>query len=233
MIKSGQDILIRIHKKWQLRFLLEIALYALGVAILVYGFSSNLLLSALGFTVVVLVLSLAWKPWKYDIAHVSQYLDAKLPDLEYSTSLLLQEEKEMTLLARLQREKIGQQIIETTAHISPERSLKKALMTFMILLPAAWLMSHFGLADVFKSKDQHIPEQGIIFSAVDSTQSKSDQPLLIKQSVRVRYPNYTRKAIKSSSEMNLKELQGSVITWNLAFDKKVASVTLQQIGRKC
>ncbi len=230
MIRSGQDILTRIHKKWQLRFLLEIALYALGLAVLVYGLSSNLLFSVLGFTGVFLVLSLVWKPWKYDMAHVCQYLDAKLPDLEYSTSLLLQEEDEMTLLARLQREKIGKQIMETTAHMSPERSLKKALITLMVLVPAAWLISYIGLTDVIKNNDRHIPEQGIIFSAVDSTQGLSDQPLLIKQSVRVRYPNYTRQATKNSSEMNLKELQGSVITWNLEFDKKVASVTLQRMG---
>ena len=227
MIRSGQDILTRIHKKWQLRFLLEIALYALGLAVLVYGLSSNLLFSVLGFTGVFLVLSLVWKPWKYDMAHVCQYLDAKLPDLEYSTSLLLQEEDEMTLLARLQREKIGQQILESTAQMSPERSLKKALITFMVLVLGAWLISYFGLAEVFKSNHQDIPEQGIIFSAVDSTQQIADQPLLLKQSVRVRYPNYTRKAVKSTTEMNLKVLQGSVITWSLEFDKEVAAVRLQ------
>ena len=185
MIKSGQDILIRIHKKWQLRFLLEIGLYGLGFAVLVYGFSANILYSVLGFMATALVLSLVWKPWKYDVAHVCQYLDAKLPNLEYSTSLLLQEAKEMTLLARLQREKIGQQIIETTAHLRPERSLKNALITFMLLVSVAWLISYFGLADVFIHNDQDVPEQGIIFSAVDSTKITADAPLLIKQSVQV------------------------------------------------
>jgi hypothetical protein len=230
MIKSGQDILIKIHKKWQLRFLLEIAMYALALAVLVYGITSNILFSVLGFMVVALVLSMIWKPWKYDVAHVSQYLDAKLPDLEYSTSLLLSEEKELTLLARLQREKIGQQILESTAQMSPERSLKKALITFMVLVLGAWLISYFGLADGFKSSDQEVTQQGIKFSAVDSTQRIADQPLLIKQSVRVRYPNYTRQAVKSTTEMNLKALQGSVITWSLEFDKKVAAVSLQLSG---
>lgn len=229
MIKSGQDILIRIHKKWQLRFLLEIGLYGLGFAVLIYGLSANILYSVLGFIATALILSLLWKPWKYDVAHVCQYLDAKLPNLEYSTSLLLQEDKEMSLLARLQREKIGQQIIETTAHLKPERSLKNALITFMLLVPVAWLISYFGLADVLMHNDQGVPEQGIIFKAVDSSKITADAPSLIKQSVRVRYPSYTRQATKRASEMNLKELQGSVITWNLEFDKNVASVTLQQL----
>ncbi len=230
MIRSGQDILTRIHKKWQLLFLVEIALYSVSFAILVYGLTSDFLISSLGFITIVLILSWVWKPWKYDMGHLSRYLDTKLPDLEYSTSLLLQEEKELTQLARLQREKIGKQLLASIADLSPERSLKKPLITLMVMVPVAVLISYFGVADVFKSTGQPAPEKGILFSPVDSTQVVPDRPLLVTQSVHISYPNYTRQAAKRTSEMNLKELQGAVITWNLQFDKKVKSVTLQQSG---
>ena len=230
MIRSGQGILKKIHKKWQLRFLLEIALYGIGMAILVYGITSNLLFSVFSLVGVVLVLSFVWKPWEYDITHVSNYLDAKQSNFEYSTSLLLQEEDQLTQLARLQRDKVGKELAKTVGDISPERSLKQALITFVLLALGAWLISYFGLVDGFNTPGQQIPEQRIIFSAVDSTQSASEQPMIMKQSVRVRYPNYTRQASKSTTEMNLKELQGSTITWTLEFDKKVQSVTLQQLG---
>jgi hypothetical protein len=230
MIRSGQDILKKIHKKWLFRLLLEIALYGMGMAVLVYGITSNLLFSAFSFIGAVLVLSFIWKPWKYDITHVSNYLDAKQPNLEYSTSLLLQEDKELTELARLQRENIANKLADTAVHMRPERSLKQVFIVVVLLILGAWLINYFGLADIVKSSDQNKPEQQILFSAVDSTQSVLEQPKVTKQSVKVRYPNYTRQASKNTSEMNLKELQGSIITWTLEFDKKVQSVTFQQLG---
>ena len=191
MIRSGQGILKKIHKKWQLRFLLEIALYGIGMAILVYGITSNLLFSVFSLVGVVLVLSFVWKPWEYDIEHVSNYLDAKQSNFEYSTSLLLQEEDQLTQLARLQRDKVGKELAKTVGDISPERSLKQALITFVLLALGAWLISYFGLVDGFNTPGQQIPEQRIIFSAVDSTQSASEQPMIMKQSVRVqKSPGY-------------------------------------------
>jgi hypothetical protein len=231
MIKSGPNILKNIHKKWRLRLILEMGLYGIGLAVLVYGFTINILISVISFAGAMLLLSLLWKPWAYSLQHVCNYLDAKQPGLEYSTSLLLQEENQLTLLARLQREKIGKQLVETASQLIPERSLKNALITMVMLMLTGWLISYFGLTDVFNSANEGIPEQGIIFSPADSTGNTVEAPLVTKQSVTVRYPGYTKQASKNTSKMDLKELQGSSITWYLEFDKKVESVSIQHMGQ--
>ncbi len=230
MIRSGQDILTAIHKKWLLRFLLEIVLYGIGMAALVYGLTKSLLVSVITFAGVVLLVSMFLKPWKYSLMHVSKYLDAKLPNLEYSTSLLLQEQDELTQLAKLQSARISKELAETIKDMRPERSIIKAVITAVLLIIGAWLVSYFALTDMLKGPSQGLPEQGVIFSPIDTTTNISDQPSLIKQSITVRYPSYTKQAIKRSADMNLKELQGSTITWYLEFDKKVKSVTVQRMG---
>jgi hypothetical protein len=231
MINSGPNILKNIHKKWRLRLILEMCVYGIGLAILVYGFTTNILISVISFAGAMLLLSLLWKPWAYSLQHVCNYLDAKQSGLEYSTSLLLQEENQLTLLARLQREKIGKQLVETSSHLVPERSLKYSLITMVMMMLAGWLISYFGLTDIFNTAKESIPEQGIIFRAADSTGNTSKAPLITKQSVTVRYPSYTKQASKNTLDMDLVELQGSSITWHLEFDKKVQSVTLQHMGQ--
>lgn len=211
--------------------LLEMALYGLGLAVLAYGFTTNLMVSVFSFAGVMLLLSLFWKPWAYSLQHVSNYLDARQPGLEYSTSLLLQQENELTQLARLQREKIGKQLVDTASQLVPERSLKNAIITMLTLMLTGWLISYFGLTDVFNSANKGTPEQGIIFKAADSTENTIKAPVITKQSVTVSYPGYTRQASKNTSDMDLKELQGSNITWYLEFDKKIQSATLQHMGQ--
>ena len=232
MIRSGQDILKKLHKKWLFRFLLEIVLYGIGIGVLIYGFSSNLGFSVLAFTVVVMVLSLILKPWKYNLTHLSSYLDATLPQLECSTSLVLEEEKELTQLARLQREKISKEIAEAVNNLDPERSLKKAMIMLILMIAGASLISYFGLTDILRSSNKDIQEQRILFSPIDTSIKSSVQPQIVKQSIHVRYPRYTKQAAKRTTNMHVKELQGAIISWSLAFDKKVKSVHLQHMGEE-
>jgi len=231
MTASGQDILKSIHKKWLLRFILEIILYALGAAFLVYGFTSHVLFAVASFIGIGLVLSLLWKPWDYSIKHVCNYLDAKQPNMEFSTSLLLEKDEELSQLARLQRERVAQQLIDTAKNFGPERNLKNALITLILLIFGAWLINYSGLNKVFQTTDQHIPEQRITFSTSDSIHNEITPPLITKQMVKVNYPTYTEKASKTGSIMNLKVLQGSRISWSLEFDKQVQSVTIQLFGK--
>ncbi|MCP4883505.1 MAG: tryptophan-rich sensory protein [Flavobacteriales bacterium] len=230
MIKSGQDILKTIHKKWLLRFILEILLYAMGGALLVFGLTSNLMYSLIFFIVIGLILAWMWKPWNYTVSHVCNYLDAKQPNMEFSTSLLLEKEEGLSLLARLQREKIGKELIETAKTIASERSLKNALIVFFLLIFGAGFLNYSGLNNVFKTSDQNIPEQRIIFSTADSTQNEIAPPLITAQTLKVRYPKYTGQVSKSTSNMNLKALKGSSMSWSLEFDKQVKSVTIQVFG---
>jgi len=211
--------------------LIEMGLYGIGIAVLVYGFTTNILFSVISLIGVMLMLSLLWKPWAYSLQQLCNYLDEKQPDLEYSTSLLLQEENQLSLLARLQREKIGKQLDKTAGQLIPERSLKSALITMVSFMLIGWLISYTGLTDVFKTTKQSTPEQGVIFKAVDSSENTINAPFITKQAVRVRYPSYTKQAAKNILNMNLKELQGSNITWYLKFDKKVQSVALQHMGQ--
>ena len=230
MMKSGQDILMTIHKKWLLRFILEIVLYAIGGALLVYGLTSNILYTIICFIGIGLVLAWLWKPWNYTIKHVCNYLDAKQPNLEYSTSLLLEKEEGLSLLAKLQRERVGKELIETAKTFGSERSLKNALITLILLIFGALLLHYSGLNNVFKTTDQIIPEQQIIFSTADSTQNEIAPPMIKAQKLKVFYPKYTRQASISSANMNVKALKGSSINWSLEFDKKVESVTIQLFG---
>lgn len=230
MIRSGHDILKTIHKKWLLRFILEIFLYALGGMLLIYSLTSNLLYACITFIGIALILTWSWKPWDYSLKHVCNYIDAKQANMEFSTSLLLEKEEGLSQLARLQRERVGKKLAETAATFGPERSLKNALITLILLILGAWLVNYSGLNNVFKSTEQQIPEQRILFNTADSTHRETAPPLITEQSVKVRYPKYTGQAAKSTTDMNLKALKGSIINWSLEFDKNVESVTLQLFG---
>src|SRR5690606_15495558 len=112
---SGIIWLEKIRKRWILLSAAQVLLYALAIAFTstallgyFYGFKATTFFLAL--CAGILLLSLAKKFWKISLAQVASFADQKFPELEDSTGLLLASAENLSLLQRLQLEKINQAV---------------------------------------------------------------------------------------------------------------------------
>ena len=108
---EAKHILVKFKQRWQLLLYLEVFLYALGSAILIYFLSSNVLLTLCVFIVLSTIMTLIKKPWQPNLTTSSSYIDNHLENLEYSTSLLLKPSENLSSLAMLQQQKVEKVII--------------------------------------------------------------------------------------------------------------------------
>ena len=106
-MSSGKKILKEFKKKWQLKQVLELFLYALGPALLCYFLTSHIILALAFFIGIVLLGLVVKKPWQLTLEKIGQYIDRNLDTVEYSTGLLLLPENQLSSVANLQRHQVN------------------------------------------------------------------------------------------------------------------------------
>ncbi|HSM62428.1 MAG TPA: hypothetical protein VK833_00675, partial [Gillisia sp.] len=126
MKTTGKEILIRFKKRWQLVRWMEIFLYAIGPALLIYFLFLNMILTLVIFMLAASVGALIFRPWNLRLEDVSSYIDRKLSSMEYSTGLLLVPQESLSGLARLQQQKVSAELNEKSGGIKPKNNLFKA-----------------------------------------------------------------------------------------------------------
>jgi len=228
MSTSGKDILIGWQKRWKLLLGLEIFLYALGPAMFFYflGFNWPWVLGI--FISVLLILVFLKKPWQVTLDKLSTYIDQKLQSVEYSTGLLLQPIEELSSLAQLQSMKVVKSLKSENKTMLPKKGLKMAIMVAASLVLLGFLISKSGLTDRFGTINSGTPEKEMIdFRPADSLAREVIPPKLESQEVIISYPSYTGMKSTNSSNMNIKALEGSRLSWKIKFDAEVDSVLLE------
>lgn len=228
MSVEGKNILIKFSKRWQLMLGLEVFLYAFGATMFTYFLSHNFLLSLAVFVLIGAITSAFIKPWKPNIKSSSSFLDAQIDSLEYSTGLLLQPWDRHSSLAKLQQLKISDKLKETVKRVSPPHHLKRGIIIALTLVGIGLILNQFNVVDYFSNN--HIPEaesSPIIFKANDSINSQNDTPKLTEQWVTISYPKYTNVPSRRVSNMDIKALEGSQLTWELKFDNIIDNVVMQ------
>ncbi|MFN4763016.1 tryptophan-rich sensory protein [Gillisia sp. Q332] len=231
MRTAAKDILIRFKNRWQLLRWMEIFLYAIGPAVLIYFLFLNLILTLVVFMLIASVCTLILRPWTLKLEDVSSYIDLKLSSMEYSTGLLLLPQESLSGLAQLQQQKVSAELKEKSGSIKPENNLFKAGLISSGLILIGFIMYQFNLTNHYKTSQTSAEEQEIIlFEPTDAASAETDPPVLDSQQVIISYPNYTGVSSYSTSKMELQAVEGSRATWKLKFSAKVDSVTMESMG---
>ncbi len=232
-MSSGKTILKGFKKKWQLMQAIELFLFALGPALLCYFLTSQFILTLVFFVGIVLLGLMVKKPWQLNLEKIGHYIDRNLDTVEYSTGLLLLPENQLSSVANLQRYQVNETLKRNIDQLKPNVSLKKSLIVLGVFVLLTVFAHQFNWASNW-GKQQNNPEaeQGITFKPLDSTVIKNEPPKLEYQKLRIRYPSYTRIGVVTTTNMNVKALEGSTLSWQLEFDKPIQRVGLESSKEK-
>ena len=229
-MSNGKNILQKFKKRWQVLLWLKIVIYAFGIAIFSGFIFASLILAIPIFLITILIGSLVLKPWRLSLEFISWFADSKINDLEYSSGLLLQEEN-LSGLAKLQQQKIANRLALKQAELNPEVNILKPTLIATILIIIGLMVFQFGILDLDSSNgNQSSDEETISFIPKDSIVGKTVPPSLIHQKTTIKYPSYTNLATRTSSTMEIKALIGSTVSWELGFDSKLSSVSMESMG---
>ncbi len=231
MSGTGKDILVRFKRRWEMRLWVEVFLYSMGSALLIWIISSGFLLTIVVFIITMGIFSLIKKPWDLGLDRVSSYLDENLSSLEYSSGLLLLPGDQISGLARLQQERTSHRLEADINKVKPKDDLLKAVIISACLVLIGFLIHITGISGKI-SPSPVSPAEGeiIVFKSADSIPPEIPQPLIKDQQVVINYPVYSGKGTVTTTNMNIKALEGSTVTWKLSFDSKVDSVSMESTG---
>ena len=227
---TGEKIISRFRKRWQLLRFLEVALYASGAATLTYFVTLTWIYAILIFIVAFAIATIVFNPRKINSAKVISYFDQKLSRVEFSTGLLLQPDQDLSDLARLQRHKVLGHLSREAQHIYPPNHLKKAVIVVVTCLLLGVAIQQVGFnIDNFKRKTEKAEiKEKLAFQPADTSQVTDSQVTAVKvQKVYINYPKYTGLRSVSTEDMNIKAVEGSTVSWTVGFDGTVKKVIME------
>lgn len=230
-MSSGYNILVGFKRKWQVLLWLETFLYGFGISILIYALFSKILLAVLVAILIVGVLLIFTKPWKPSLETAASYMDQHLDAIEYSTGLILIPENELSGLARIQQNRAGNILVEKYKTIQPPNHLKWSFLFFVLCLGIGLFLNTIGIFPFSQNpvSPQNVPDE-IVFIATDSSTAITAPPKLIKQELEIKYPAYTRIKSVITSDMDIKVVEGTKVTWRLEFDKEIKEAFVESAG---
>ncbi len=225
---AAKKIIQKTLVKWRLLRISEIMLIALGVSVLVYFTWSNFWISTGSFLLIALLTVLWVKPWQYGISDVCVYLDSTVKAMEHSTSLLLEPQNKLSLLAKIQQSKMADAIEDNKDKIRLKHNLWRNFIIVAVCVGLGVFLQNSGFLDFSSANPSGIPKKdAITFTPLDTLVTKVVPPVVNSQSITVSYPTYTGKTAFTTSELNLKVLEGSFVNWTIGFDKNIKEALLQ------
>ncbi|MBQ4821683.1 tryptophan-rich sensory protein [Aquimarina sp. MMG016] len=231
MMRSGHDMLVEFRRRWRLMLWLEIALYALGPAILSYLIFFKVFWSLVILFLVAGMILFFIKPWKHSLENVASYIDLHLEATEYSTGLLLLPEEKLSGLARIQQNRVTTRLVEKLKTVKPPNHLVRgAIILCSFILIGAVIYKYELLSNLQWSQQPKVTPETIVFKPTDTTSTTVESPKLIRQQLTINYPNYTQVPSVETSKMDIKAVEGSKVSWKIRFDQEIKSVTMESMG---
>ncbi|WP_127139931.1 tryptophan-rich sensory protein [Flagellimonas marinaquae] len=227
---NGAKPIKQFQKRWQQFLYVEAALYAVGFGGLIYLLTHNIGYGILGFFGALGISVWMTRPWRVSETRAVNYIDAHLPQAGYSSGLLLVPAHELSNLSKLQQYRVATQLEPILPKTRPPQKMFRAALVMFGLIFIG-LMANYMLTSLnpFPS-DGSANKDAIIFAPKDSLSSTIKIPELTDTKVTVQYPSYTQKPTLQTSLPNIKAVQGSRITWHLAFDGEVQKVQMELMG---
>lgn len=226
-MKEAQEILRRTLRKWWFIRCAEIVLLALAVGVTAYFLFAKFWVSSICFLGALLVGFWYVRPWNYKLDKLCSYVDETIAPMEHSTALLIAQEEQLTLLSKIQQLRASKNLQKHKGDIRIGNALLPIIGISAVCILAAWGLYSLGVLQ----KNQHpteIPKSDLVnFKNLDSIDTKVIPPKILDQEIRIQYPNYTKKGDVYTTQMNLKVLEGSRVSWNMQFDQVLNGAQLQ------
>ncbi|TCD20363.1 hypothetical protein EZ456_19655 [Pedobacter psychrodurus] len=214
MLKAeGQNWIRNLRIKWVSFYLISTVAIALAIALVLSAIGVYLLhfspwLFVLAFLVILAILLFSKPIWKTTEHDVSRFVNDQYPELEESADLLLQNETELSILQRLQRNKIEHILPSLPQPKEPARKLYLGL----VMLLAALLIS-FGITKIPQAKKDSLSTQE---SKTSAPKIKENIPTEISNfSATIIPPAYTKKAERKQKQFTIVAETGAQINWKI------------------
>ena len=201
----------RFLKIWTLKF---IVFSLLQIIILAYAFTLGYnMVWGVSISVFIFVTGavLWWKerPVRQDLI---EHIHKTIPTTEYSLSLLDRKSEEMSMLQRLQQEKVLLKLKKAKIEFPKERKLIGYLIGLLLLsLVLLWVL---GMS--FQGKDK------IVLLEKPPKNEKINRPIHVIDSLKLEEvrititpPSYTKRAIRTQRELDVELVEGSKLSWKI------------------
>lgn len=226
-MKEARDILQGILRKRRLLKSMELLLLSLAIGMSVYFLFSSFWVSTMVLLISLSVGLLYIQPWKFTLAEICSHVDETIPPMEHSTGLILENENQLPLLSKIQQARASETLKNHQGEIQIEHALVPIAGFSLLAVLFTWFMHTSGIFQLGPDTTS-IPEADVVtFKKLDVSNLEIVPPKIRSQKIHIRYPNYTQKPDEYTTQMNLRVLEGTRISWNISFDQQVNKVQLQ------
>lgn len=220
---TGKIWLEKLRRRWVIAAVLRSVLYALAVAIFIaalldafYNFALAGLLIA--FIISILALYTLNNYWRFSLQQISSFIDGTYPQVENSSSLLLEEPSALSALQKLQSEKVNNILVQQELPKAPWYQLR---MPFMLL--SLSLLCFFLLPKLESTVE--VNGRSIMNAPAKSDVVKEVVPATISNyALSIIPPAYTGKKTRRQAQFTLVAEHGSSVSWNLQTSQPIAEL---------
>lgn len=223
---EGKNWVHQFRRKWIALYFAQVTLLSLAMAIIILSISGILfpfefkIWHLLASFSLVFIDFLIFKPtWKITDYAAAKYLNANFPQLEESIGLCLKPATELSLLEKLQVQKIAQ-------HLPIRGSLHKAwrrfwlcVLVLLLTTGGAYLIEKFYWYESI-TEGHHLTKND------DVVKKETILPEIADFKVEITPPSYTRKAARSQKTFAIKAEVGADVKWTISTNIPVQKLRL-------
>ena len=201
----------------------------------VLGFYFNLTLSLLLIIIfVVVLLVIVWRRksvryQKVTLKNLLLHVNRIYPNLQESAQLIYRDESSLSLLQRLQKQKVNTQLAHLLADqkqtLLPQGSYRKTIAFYLfatLVLLATYLISEWLPVAILKDTSISKP-----VTIEKNALEISPKLQLTKSNLFITPPPYTQLAVHQQNELNATVMQGSTVRWTLNFNRQNLQVFIK------
>jgi len=228
-MKRALTILSKTLRVWQWLKVCEALAYGLGIGLFVLPFTGLTIAIA---TVIIAFIAALWglKPWAITLKNVASLFDNRYSEVENSTHLLLEKQENLTLLARLQQNRVAKHFANHKAALPPHK------LSFAAVFIVGMMLIGYGLSRVIP-KNHESPQ--LDNTLPTSTHLEEDTiaqahvvvPEILNATLTIDPPDYTGVKVNNTSELNIEAIEGSRLIWRLTTNEAVDEMLLETSGK--
>ncbi len=225
-------ILEKLRTKWLLIRITELFLLALAVGswllLVTYLLSKEgsilpFFVGGISFLIMLAIFIVYSGVLKISTHTVTRYLNRKIENLEASTELLLKEDNQLSVLARLQKDKIAALLPQFANGIKIPNHLNRNVFLFFIsIIPVVFLFNMDSLIS------ENITDASTKKKLLEiQSDKKSLLPVGVASGVvLIQAPAYTGMGNLESKNLNIKAPEQSELIWRFNFDGEINKAVL-------
>lgn len=225
MLKTEGKIWINnIRQKWIAFQLLQIIAITAAISLIIgpslaYFFNFSIWITLAIFLILTLVYLLIKPVWKISDQDISRYVNSLFPELEESAELFLKSDEDLTLLQKLQADKLNKLIPGLQSPKEPVKRFFKGLGFLLLALLLSILIVQFpGIKGKLNQKN---------IAAIATHSIKENIPAEISNfNATIIPPAYTGNAERSQKQFSLRAEAGAKINWQIETNVQIKKLKI-------